>query len=150
MPTNQENKNIAISSLIVFIIFLIFYLSNYQNFTETNLSILKIFNYIPLKINLFFTHIILPTLIFILLQKILLKYIPFLWATSISTLSILSYADYDFKQFLFDLFFNSENINFFTEKKILLLENTNISIFVLFFLYRLHNLPKNLALRPTY
>ena len=135
MSKNQENKNISISSLIVFIIFLIFYLSNYQNFTETNLSILKIFNYIPLKINLFFTHIILPTLIFILLQKIFLKYIPFLWATSISTLSIVSYAGYDFKQFLFDLFFNSKNINFFTEKKILLLENTNISIFVLFFLF---------------
>ena len=140
MLTNQENKNIAISSLITFLVFLIFYLFNYQILSESNLSNLKIFSHIPLKINLFFTYIILPTLIFIFLQNVLLKYITFLWATSISTLSVLSYSGYDFKRFLFDLFFDLENINLIKEKKIILFENPNISIFVLFFFITCLNL----------
>ena len=134
MLTNQENKNVAIASLLIFSIFFTFYLSNYPNYKEFNLSAIKIFNFLPLKINLFFTNVILPTLIFFLLQKIFLKYINFLWATSISILSILSYANYDFKKFLFDLFLKTENIKLLTEKKIILLENINISFFLLFFL----------------
>ena len=134
MFSNQENKNIAISSLITVLIFFTLFLGNYQNYNSGNIYIFAFFKYLPLQINLVFVYVILPTLIFIFLQKILLKYVDFLWSTSISVLSIFSYAGYDFKKFIFDLFFNFSDLNALAPKKIILLEYPNISFSVFIFL----------------
>ena len=134
MLSNQENKNIAISSLITISIFFALFLASYQSYKNSNIYILNFFKYLPEQINLIFIYIVLPVLIFVFLQKILLKYINFLWATSISALSIFSYAGYDFKEFIFELFFNFSDLSEITQKKIILLENPNISFAVLIFL----------------
>lgn len=135
MFNNQENKNIAISSLITALIFLALFFGSFQNYNNDNYHIFDSFKYLPKQVNLIFVYIVLPTLIFMLLQKILLKYIDFLWATSISALSIFSYAGYDFKKFIFDLFFNLNYINELAPKKIILIEYPNISFSVLIFLF---------------
>ena len=134
MFNTQENKNIAISSLITVSIFLILFLGNHHNYNSEIIYIFSFFEYLPKQINLIFIYVILPALIFIFLQKILLKYIDFLWSTSISALSIFSYAGYDFKKFIFDLFFNFSNLNSLAPKKIILLEYPNISFSVFIFL----------------
>ena len=134
MFSNQENKNITISSLIILSIFFLIFLRDYQDYSNSNIYVLDLFNYFPSQINLVINYILLPTLVFVFLQKILLKYLDYLWATSISTLSIISYAGYDFKNFLIKLFINFENSNEFISKKIILLEYPTISFAILIFL----------------
>ena len=135
MVNYQENKNLYISSFVTFVVFSILFLLNIQSLKEQNIYIN---DYLPLSttiINLFFIFIILPSLVFILLQNILLRYVSFLWASSISALSIFSYAGYDFKQFIYDIILNFEKIESLTPKKIILFEYPNISFSILIFLF---------------
>ena len=134
MLTNQEHKNIAISSLITIAIYIALFLENYESYKISHIYVLNIFKYFPFKIHLIFTYIFLPTLVFVFLQKILLKYVDFLWATSISALSSFSYAGYDFKNFLFKLFFSFSDLQELASKKIILLEYPTISFAILIFL----------------
>ena len=93
---------------------------NINTLTLEKISLFSNFDISFTKINLFLIYVILPSLIFLFLQSILLKYIDFLWATSISVLSIISYAGYDFKKFIFDIIFNYSNVQNLTPKKIIL------------------------------
>ena len=111
MITTQENKNLAISSLVIVAVFLFIFLENKENLYNSNTSF--VFSYIKnLPFNFWgvFIYIILPTLNFIFLQKILIKYLNFLWSTSICFLSFFSYAGYEFKKFIFSLFLNFKEL----------------------------------------
>ena len=70
MLTTQENKNIAISSLVIVAVFLFIFLENKENLYNSNTSF--VFSYIknlPFNFGGVFIYIILPTLNFIFLQK---------------------------------------------------------------------------------
>ena len=131
----QENKNLIITSLFAFVIFSILLKINIQNINYENINFTSYLSLSISKTSLIFSFVILPSFVFIFLQSILLRYVSFLWATSISALSIFSYAGYDFRQFIFDLFFNYNNFKSLQSKKIILLEYPNISFSIFVFLF---------------
>lgn len=52
---------------------------------------------------LFLNQIVIPTLCFILLAKIFLRYLSLRWSIAISLLSVISFSETPFRQFLFEL-----------------------------------------------
>ena len=134
MISFKEKKNIYLSNTITLFIFLVLYVLNPISFEDQDIYIFDILRIFPPTFIEIFFYVLIPSLIFFVLQHILLKYLNFLWATSISVLSIVSYAAYDFKKFLFDLVFNFDNLEFLYRKKIILLEYPNISFSLLLFL----------------
>lgn len=134
MLINKENKKNLISAAVTLIFFLILFTINYQ-YLLSNETFLINSKIIAFKSTFpFLDYVILPSLVFIFLQILLLKYINFLWATSISALSIFSYAGYDFKKFIYDLIFNNDSISNVFPKQIILLEKPGISFSILVFL----------------
>ena len=130
----KEKRNSLISFTITLFIFLFLYIHNPILFEDQNIYIFNISKIFPLTLVKLFFYVLVPSLIFFILQHILLRYLNFLWATAISVLSIVSYAAYDFKTFLFNLFFNIENLKNLSQKKIILLEYPNISFSLFVFL----------------
>ena len=130
----QENKNLFISSFIIIIVFSILLLVNINNLIENEITLIRSLSIANTKFNLIIIFVILPSLIFLLLQKLLLNYLNFLWSSSISALSIFSYSGYDFKQFIYSIFINFNEIKGLAPKKIILFEYPNISITILIFL----------------
>ena len=130
----QVSKNILFSGFGSLAIFSFLLIININTLTLEKISLFSNFDISFTKINLFLIYVILPSLIFLFLQSILLKYIDFLWATSISVLSIISYAGYDFKKFIFDIILNYSNVQNLTPKKIILFEYPNISFSLFIFL----------------
>jgi len=134
MISFKEKKNNYISTTVTLFIFLFLYIRNPISLDGQDIYIFDILKIFPSTFIEIFFYVLIPSLIFFVLQYILLKYLNFLWATSISVLSIVSYAAYDFKKFLFDLVFNFDNLEFLSRKKIILLEYPNISFSLLLFL----------------
>ena len=130
----KENKNNYISTIIALFIFLFLYIRNPILFEDQDIYIFDILKIFPLIFIEIFFYVLIPSLIFFVLQYILLKYLNFLWATTISVLSIVSYAAYDFKKFLFELVFNFDKLEVLSQKKIILLEYPNISFSLFLFL----------------
>lgn len=134
MISFKEKKNNYISTTITLFIFLFLYIRNPISFENQDIYIFDILRIFPLTFIEIFFYVFIPSLTFFVLQYILLKYLNFLWATTISVVSIVSYAAYDFKKFLFDLVFNFDNLEALSQKKIILLEYPNISFSLLLFL----------------
>ena len=134
MISFKDKKNNYISTTITLFIFLSIYFHNPISFDSQDTYIFDILKIFPLIFIEIFFYVLIPGSIFFVLQYILLKYLKFLWATTISVLSIVSYAAYDFKEFLFNLIFNFDDLKILSQKKIILLEYPNISFSLLLFL----------------
>ena len=135
MINYQENKNVIFSGLITILVFFILYLLNFQTLKGQNYFLTEFLSHSFQGIYLFFTFVILPSLVFIFLQIILLKYLNLLWATSISAVSVFSYVEYDFKQFIYDLIFSYDSIKTISSKNIILLDHPNITFSLFIFLF---------------
>ena len=80
----QVNKNILFSGFGSLVIFSFLLIININTLSYEKISLARYFDISFTNFNLFLIYVILPSLIFLFLQSILLKYIDFLWATSIS------------------------------------------------------------------
>ena len=131
----HQNKIFYISPVIVMLYFFILFFINMQNYNLETIFLSDSFYLSSSIFNLGIVFIVFPTLIFVLLQMILNRYLSFLWASTISALSIFSYAGYDFKQFVYDIFFNFGEFKNLEPKKMVIFEYPNISISILIFLF---------------
>jgi len=135
MINYQENKHVIFSGLITIMAFTILYFLNFESLNEKSFYFIDFIHNSLRGLYLFFIFIILPSLVFIFLQIILLKYLNLLWATSISALSVFSYVGYDFKQFIYELIFNFDSIKSTSPKIIILLDHPNITFSLFIFLF---------------
>ena len=134
MINYQENKHVIFSGFLTIVVFIVLYFLNFQSLNDKEYFGTNLLSYSFQGVYFFFTFVILPSSVFILLQIILLKYPNQLWATSISALSVFSYVGYDFKQFIFDLLFNFNSIKMISPKIIILLDHPNITFSLFIFL----------------
>ena len=131
----QENKYIIFSGLLTIMAFAFLYFLNFESLNAKSFYFVEFIHNSLRSLCLLFIFVILPSLVFIFLQMILLKYLNLLWATSISALSVFSYVGHDFKQFIYELIFNFNSIKLISPKTIILLDHPNITFSLFIFLF---------------
>ena len=91
MINYQENKHVIFSGFLTIVVFIVLYFLNFQSLNDKEYFGTNLLSYSFQGVYFFFTFVILPSSVFILLQIILLKYLNlFLLSLSFPMLGMIS------------------------------------------------------------
>ena len=139
MTTKSVNNSILISNFIVLVVLIRLCINNnYGIIDTTGHDFFPLLNFLPNFFLTIFTDILLPLLVFFLIQLLFLKYLSFIWATAISVVATFSYVGYEFKNFLIDVLFNWQGLKVLEGKSLFLIDYPNVSLAVIIFLLLAH------------